>query len=168
MKKLMILFLASVVMINCSDSGTEPESSNPSLSFSPEAATLTRGGQVQISLNLSNIETNIFGISLQIEYESAVASFDENNGFTAGDFFNQDAIQFVKESANKIYLTMSMIQGNAPVNGNGILGILTFAGVAAGQFDLEIDESALNFYDESGGSIAVSGLTLLSSQVTVE
>ena len=101
MKKISVFLLVLMLVLACSDKGTDPEPKDPLLSFSPETSTLANVSQSEVSLILSDLPTEIFAISIQIIFDPSILSFAENNAFTAGDFFSQSAIEFIKVVDNK-------------------------------------------------------------------
>jgi hypothetical protein len=168
MKKIIILTLIFTLILSCSDSGTGPEQGDPTISFSPETISFSNGTQTEISLEVSDLITEIFAISLQLNYDAVILSFNEITGFSAGDFFGQNEISFIKVNEGKIHMSFSLTQGSQSLKGSGTLGTFTFSGITVGNCTLAIDESELVFYDESGNSFEISDLIITSTSISVE
>jgi len=104
---------------------------------------------------------------MQIKFNHNILWFDENSGFSTGDLFGSSAVTFIKYHENKIYLTVSLLQGTQPLEGSGTLGTFIFGGRAAGSSFVEAVAAELLFYDESGNFVDVPNLSLVSSIINV-
>ena len=105
---------------------------------------------------------------MRLIYDAQMLSFDDNNGFSSGDFFKQDEISLVVNNTGYIHLSLSLTQGTEPVKGDGSLAVFTFSCTATGNTQLIIDESELFFYDELGNTIAITDLTVEPIAVSIE
>ena len=167
MKNILICAVLVVQILSCSN-GNGPEQADPKLSFSPEEISVSTGSQTDISIKVSDFKTEIFAISMQLNYDARILSIDESAGFSAGDFFGQNEISLIKTNGNKIHLSISLTQGTASAKGSGTLGTFTLNGIAAGNCFLSIAETELVFYDESGNSVEISNLETASTLIKVE
>ncbi len=167
MKKIFILVFLIFQLNSCSDKGTE-STPDPKLSFSPENVTISNNSQTEITLNISDIVTNIFALSLQLNYDTNILLFDENTGFSVGDFFGQNEISLIKVNEDNIHLSISLTQGSSSIKGTGALCTLSFKGISVGNSTLSINEDELIFYDVTGNSITIAGLTVVPSSINVE
>jgi len=165
MKNILIFAVLAAQILSCSN-GNGPDQTDPKLSFSPEEISVSTGNQTDISIEVSDFKTEIFAISMQLNYDALILSIDETAGFSAGDFFGQNEISLIKTNGNKIHLSISLTQGTAPAKGSGTLG--TFTLIAAGNCSLSIAETELFFYDESGNSVEISNLETASTLIRVE
>jgi len=168
MKKLVVIFSVTLILLNCSDKKGTGVDSNPVISFSPPIIQLETGEQGQISLDFHDFNADIFAVSMQISCDSSIASFNESTDFTSGDFFGQDAVIFVRNENDTIYLTLSLIQGTTPVKGSGTLANFNFTGNSAGSTTLIPSENQLYFYDEDGNDIEILNLTIESAAIEVQ
>ena len=155
MKKVFIITIILFQILSCSDNGTEPTQPNQKISFSPEQITFSNGDNTEISLTVSDLRTEIFALSFQINYNADILSFDEITGFSAGDFFSQNEISFIKVKEDNIHISFSLTQGTASLKGSGALGTFTFNGIAVGNCTLSINEDELVFYDKFGNSVEI-------------
>lgn len=167
MKKIFILIILLIQINSCSDKSTEPVS-DPELSFSPEEVTMSNNTQTAVTVNIADISKDIFAISMRLNFDDNVLSFDENSGCSVGDFFGQDAIHLVKVSESNIHLSISLTQGASPIKGTGAICTLTFQCIATGNCMLTINEDELIFYDAAGSAIEIANLSIGSSSISVE
>jgi len=150
MKVLYIFFLILCVFMFTCDSGTDPEEEN-TIQFAPEKLTVASGEDMEISLEMKNLESTIFAMSMHIEYDRNVVSCDDSNGLQSGDFFGNEAICFIKAKYSVIYITITRIQGSEPVSESGKLCSLKFTGCQSGICDLNI--ATLFCYDSAGNEV---------------
>lgn len=167
MRKILIFALIALGMFSCSD-GTEPAQANPKIAFSPENVAFPNGGTTEISLVISDLSTGVFALSFQINFDSEILSFDENTGFSAGDFFGNNGISFIKVNMDNIYISFTLKQGTAPLKGSGSLGTFIFSGISVGNCIIELNKSELIFYDASGNSIDIAGIMTVPTSISVE
>ena len=159
------LILPTVIFLT--GCGTEPEAV-PTLSFSPEKLTISVDVTGDLTLKIKDFEDPVFGVSMCVAYDSALVSFDNENGFTVGDFFGSEVVTFAQAEPSMIHLSVVLQQGEEAVDGSGSLGVLTLEGEAAGSGSLEILTSELYFYDEAGNTLTIADLEIESATVTVE
>jgi len=165
MKDIFIYIIFSLYIVSCS---TEPTQNDPRINFSSENFSFSTGNQMEVALKITDLQTKIFALSLQINFDADLLSFDENTGFINGDFFGEDQINLIKASENLIHLSISLTQGMSTRKGDGTLGTFKFTGIAVGNCELSIDESELVFYDGSGNPLKITNLMVGSSSISVE
>jgi len=167
MKNILICAILAAQILSCS-TGSDPDQSDPKLSFSKKVVSLSNGSTKDISLKLNDFTTKIFALSMQLPFDPDIISINESTGFSVGDFFDQNEISLLKIEGNTIHLSISLTQGTAPVKGSGVLGTFTLNGIAVGNCVLTIDEDELIFYDESGDAIEIEDLELGLTTIKVE
>jgi len=167
MKNILAFVCIFALTYSCSDKGTEPDIQDPMLSFMPDVITIASGNQTETDLAISDLQNEVFAISLQISFDPDIISFDETGLFTAGDFFSQSAITFIKAVYDKLFLTISSVQGSAPVEGSGMLGTIRFTAEASGSCALNINTSDLKFYDDVGNTIEIANLSIDQAEIFV-
>jgi len=165
MKK--IIFLAFILFEIFACSETTGPQAEPKISFSPQNVTMVNGAATEISLEISGLSTEIFALSFQIKYDAAILSFNENSGFTAGDFFEQNEISLIKVNGDKIHVSLSLTRSIQSLKGSGNLGTFIFSGISVGNSSIELDESELVFYDTSGNPIEIADLSTIPASMQV-
>lgn len=169
MKYLIYIPLLVVFLFGCSEKSTEPKSSSGVVvSFSADSVQIEVGEEtyIRLKLNLSNL--SIFGISMRMDYNPDIVSFDDLTDFVVGDYFGTEIVSFVKSEENSIHLSISLTQGEDKVGGSGDLGILMFTGLSQGVSDIEIVPSELNFFDSDGSNITIPSLVIDNAVISVQ
>lgn len=166
MKKIIILVI-SVTLLACSTSD-EPDP-KPRLYLSPGSSTVSIGEQVNLDLKIENNQKSIFGISLQMNFESSSLSFVDSSGFVAGNMFDdQTAISFVQTNGDNIHLAISKLNGQVSTSGSGKIGTLTFSATSSANSDIVINQDELFFYDYHGTKITIPELAIGKATVQVQ
>jgi hypothetical protein len=132
------------------------EQQTPQLYFSPVNASVVVGQDTSISLMVKDISPAIFGISMEISFDSTIVSFSDSLGFEVGTMFGTDAIQFVRQENSIIHLSITEIQGQNSVSGSGTIGTLKFGGHSVGSSEILVVPDKLHFYDSNGREITIS------------
>ena len=144
----------------------EPLQPDPTLILETQGTAISTNDSLDISLKLNDNETPIFGIYLKIDYDSLFLSFDDESGFSTGNYFGENKITFVHEENNSIFLTNTLIQGEPRKSGSGLIGTFTFLPKLGGTTEIKIDEQQLEFYDEIGEIIEIEKIQ--TNHFTVE
>jgi hypothetical protein len=165
MKKLFIL-LISLIFYTCSTS-SDPNDNATKLYISPATSEISLSGENSLSLIIQDSQNSIFGISLQIGYNDSVLSFLDSTGFSSGDFFDQNAVSFVRNNGSTIHLSFSQLKGQNSKSGSGSICNLTFHASALGNSNIEINKNNLYFYDCMGDEITISNLNVESALIIV-
>jgi hypothetical protein len=163
-----IIFILVMILLFYCEKSTEPKQNNPKLYLSPDDVTISVGAQSTIDLIIQDCPESFFGLSLQIEYNNSIVSFDDSLGLSTGDFFDSNAIVFVKENSNKIHLTITQIQGQNQVNGSGIVCTITFTGLLVGSSSIQLMENEIHFYNSVGNEIEIPRLMYQHSKINVQ
>ena len=150
--KFSIYFALTLVFILSCDEPVEPD---PLLVFESSNSFIQNNEEFEIILKLNDNNTPIFGIYIKIDYESTILLFDDESGFSAGNYFGENKITFVHEENNSIFLTNTLIQGEPRKSGSGLIGTFTFLPKLGGTTEIKIDEQQLEFYDEIGEIIEI-------------
>ena len=153
--------------MGCGKNGANSVATNPKILFSPPHLSLTIGAQKQLNLNLQNLDPSIFALSLQIAYNDSFLAFDDALGADKGDFFDPEAILFVKQDSSIIHLTLTQIQGRGEVQGSGVLGVFTFTGKATGSSAISMLAGETHFFNAGGSEITIPDLEFEAAEITV-
>lgn len=166
MKTFIIAALICVQITSCSKS--TGSKSDPSLYFDPPDITISNGAQTAVTLNVADLDVKIFAVSMRLNYDPQMLSFDQNSGFVLGDLFDQNEISLVINNEGHIHVSLSLVQGTDPFKRDGSLATFTFGGMVAGTTQINIDQNELFFYDQSGNSLEMADLTVEVLAVSVE
>ncbi|MCH7732786.1 MAG: hypothetical protein IIB44_09780 [Candidatus Marinimicrobia bacterium] len=167
MKYFKFIFFSLVILTSC---GKEPSRSKPepTLSFSPQTLSINTGQQGEFTIQIEDLDSPVFGISMRIAYDSSIVSFSDSTGFSVGDFFGTDVVAFTREEVSIIHLTVTLTQGQEEVSGSGGLGVLTFVGKSSGTSTVNITSSELYFYDSNGNEVIVPDLKIENAIIAVQ
>ncbi len=160
--------LLALLLVSCESSTTPLVVSNPKLSFTPSASTITVGEEISISLEIENLPQAVFGMSFHISYDDNVISFADSVGMENGDFFSQEAISFVNGSNSIIRVSFTQIRGQEAVSGSGLIAIFTFTGISHGTGNIIVSRDQLHFYDSEGNVILIPNIELNTVTITVQ
>ena len=125
------------------------------------------GNEASLSIELNRLKEPIFGISMQVTYDTSILSFNDSTGYIAGEFFDNQEIVFVNGNGGTIYLGFSIQQGGSEVSGSGTICTLTFKGESTGTSEIEISLSNIHYFDSNGNEISVGDFELVSAMITV-
>jgi len=165
--KYLAIILSIVIFLGC-NKNTEPEQLEYKMYISSGNSTIAIGEQSEITLQILNIPQPVFGMSLQLDYDSSIIGINDSLGFSNGDFFGQNAIAFAKEEESKIYLSFSKVQGESPASGSGKICTITFTGITAGSSLVQFLYGEINYYDSAGEIIPMSNLNYESIEIIVQ
>jgi PKD repeat protein len=104
----------------------------PTLLLSSSSSSITVGGSTTLSVELANLETYVFGVSMQISYDASAVEVDTLSGFVQGTYFGTNAISLFETVDNTVHFSISAIQGDAMVNGTDKLCDFTVTGLSSG------------------------------------
>ena len=154
---------------NTADSDPISLTVNNVTSFNLEPSFQTIGMESEASLNieLQRLKVPIFGITMQVNYDASILSFNDTTGFSAGEFFDNQEIVFVNEEASTIYMGFSIQQGGSDVSGSGTICTLIFKGKSAGTSEIAISLSNIHYFDSNGNEISIGDFELVNAMITV-
>jgi hypothetical protein len=165
-KTIPIFFILSLLcLFNCSKNSSEPEET-PSLALSPVDATVLVGDTAKVKLFAYYIDQPVFGISLQIEYDSSKVEFVQAQNDGEG-FFTESPLIFAQRTDSVVHLTISQFQGQPSGSGSGLLAELSFKGLSAGNCNIDILEEELCFYDSTGANMDFPDLEIGNAVLAV-
>ena len=167
MKYFKFIFFSLVILTSC---GKEPSRSKPepTLSFTPQTLSINTGQQGEFTIQIEDLDSPVFGISMRIAYDSSIVSFSDSTGFSVGDFFGTDVVAFTREEVSIIHLTVTLTQGQEEVSGSGDIGRLTFVGKSTGNSTVEVITSELYFYDSEGNEGIIPDLEIENAIIAVQ
>ena len=142
MKKLLLMMslTLSILVISCSDNGTEPDDEEGlNLLITPSEQTVTVNSEVTFSVQIENV-SDLFAFSGEIVFDSTKVSIPENP-VTEGDFWTSDLISTSQNEADRLCVTIGLVQTEEEdgIDGDGILFSFKLIGFAVGESDLTFE-----------------------------
>jgi len=148
----------SLIFWGCSSSTEPVNEPTVIMQFKPDAVNISAGEETSISLEFSKLTTPIFGMSLQISYDTTYVSFSDTLQIESGDFLGTDALTFTRISDSTIYLTITRIQGQDSAVGASVICTLPVTGRAVGSSTIELVDDSVHLFDSAGDEIEVARL----------
>jgi len=164
----MKFFYAIVMIFVFIFSCDEPLPPDPSLILNSQSSAIIPNEEFDISLELKDNGTPIFGIYVKIDYDSSFLSFSDTTGFAVGNYFGGNNITFAKEENGSVFLTITLTQGEEKKSGTGLLGSLTFSPKLEGTTAMSIDEEELEFYNDFGDIIEIINIETKSLLIEIK
>jgi len=147
--------LLTIFLCNCQDKSVEPTDLPNTISFTPANLVSPSGESIEIFLNMIELKESIFAISFHIDYDNSDVIKDDATIISHGGLFGQDAVYFVKDISEKIYVSITLIKGNKMVSGAGSLCSLQFSNPSKGECNLSIDLLTIYCYNSNGNLIDI-------------
>ncbi|HJM33160.1 MAG TPA: PKD domain-containing protein [Candidatus Marinimicrobia bacterium] len=129
-----------------------PEVNQPVLLLSSSSSSIAAGGSTSISLDITDLVTSVFGVEMQIDYNTSIVEVDASS-FEQGAYFGANAISLFQIVEDKVHLSISAIHGDAMVNGTGRLGEFSVTGLSSGTCTFTIVPEELHFIDDNGNEV---------------
>lgn len=137
------------------------------INLTPHDTTIGVNETVGVEMDFTGLSDSIFAVSMEINYDSTILSFDDTAVYSIGDFFGDEIIYLIYENNSSIYFSISIQQGNTMVDGSGSIVSFEFFGLSPGTSVIEILPSNLKFFDSTGNEIIISNLESTTSIITV-
>jgi len=164
-KNTIFIMFIGVMLTSCEDD--EPANPPPTLLLSSSSSSITVGGSTSISVELAGLETFVFGVSMQISYETSVVEVDATSGFVQGTYFGTNAISLIETVDDTVHFSISAIHGDATVNGTGKLCDFEVTGLAVGTSTFTIVPEVIYFIDDNGDAVIITNLEVGELTITV-
>ena len=147
MNKVFILIVLSVILLSCSDNGTEPEA-KLKIMISPIEQNIVCDSIAFLEIKIENA-SNLFAFSGEIHFNQMVAEVQSDLN-QAGEFWNSETImQCVTETdCLNICIGLTQTDENDYIDGSGTLIEFAVKGINSGESDFTI--SNLQLIDENG------------------
>ena len=156
-----------VILWGCSSSTDPMNEASAIMQFTPDNVDVSVGSETIVTLEFSELTVPVFGLSLQIAYDSTYVSFSDTLNIESGDFLGNGALTFTRISETMIYLTITRVQGQESVGGAGVICTLPFMARAVGISTIELLDGAVHLFDSAGDEIDNSGLETGGVSVSV-
>ena len=125
------------------------------------------GGTATISLEITDLETSVFGVSMLISYDASVVEVDTSNSFGQGAYFGTTAISLFETVDDTVHFSISAIHGDATVNGTGKLCDFEITGLTQGTSTFTIVPEVIYFIDDNGDAVIITNLEVGELTITV-
>ena len=158
---ILILFIG-LILTSCKDD----EPTTPALLLSSSSSSILVDGTATISLEITDLETAIFGISMQISYNTSVVEVDTTNGIEQGVYFGTNAISLFEIVHDTVHFSISAI-GDDMVSGTGKLCDFKVTGLSSGTSPFTIVPEEIYFIDENGDEVIITDLEVGDLKITV-
>ena len=163
-KNTVFILLTGLILTGCEDD--EPTNPPPTLSLSSSSSSITVGDSKTLSIELADMETSVFGVSMQISYDASVAEVDTTSGFVQGAYFGTNAISLFETVDNTVHFSISAIGGNM-VSGNGKLCDFKVTGLSTGTSTFTIVPEEIYFIDDNGDAVIITDLEVGDLTITI-
>jgi hypothetical protein len=163
-----LICLVSILFYGCGGKASNPETSAiPKLLLTLDNSSKSIGQTVNLSLEFQDMQDSVFGISLQLDYDNSIVTFDDSTGITPGDFLGNNILQFARDVDSSVHISLTKLRGQAGSSGSGAIATLTFIASNTGNFVFGIESANINLYDSDGNTINISTLEIGSVQLHV-
>lgn len=166
-KKIAIILPVLMILTGCGDNSSKPETTEPALQISVDNSSIAVGETATVTLHLANITEEVFGMSFQVSYNNTVLDFADSSDVTAGDYFGTNILLFAHAAESAVHVTITRLQGQDGVSGDGDICNISFGADAAGTSTIGITDGSLNFYDADGNLIDITSLEIDSVDIQV-
>ncbi len=162
---LFVLTISFSFIISCEE--TDPEVANPTITLVSSEATTSIGSTVSITANIADLPA-VFALSMRISFDSNRLTINDSQTNWIGNLWSSSAIGLLEVESGVAYLSISQIAGSGNVSGDGTIMKLEITAEQVGVASLNLIQSQLIFYDESGAEITMSDLELEGASITIE
>ena len=160
--RIAVLFIC-LLIVSCEEE--LDDSVSGAFKLDPEFQTISMITEASISLDVQNLSQPIFAMTMQVNYNSSILLY---TGFDDGGFFgSQNVVLVHAEQDSRLYIAVSIQQGNSEVDGSGSIGTFTFDGLDAGTSEIDISLTDLHFFDSGGNEISVGDFEIVPAMITV-
>ena len=163
-KNIILILLTGLILTSCEDD--EPTNPPSTLSLSSSSSSITVGGSTSISVGLADLGTSVFGVSMQISYDTSFVEVDTTSGFVQGAYFGTNAISLFETVDNTVHFSISAIGGNM-VSGNGKLCDFKVTGLSTGTSTFTIVPEEIYFIDDNGDAVIITDLEVGDLTITI-
>lgn len=149
------------------DSPTAPDL-KPTLSISLSDQAINAGDDGSLTIALKDIDSDVFAMSVRIEYNTGILVVREQDAFSLGGWFGADALALLQVEDGVIYLAVTRIASNGSEKASGSVGDIAFHTQGSGQIDFTINHSDVRFIDANGQDVEVPDLAIGEATLVVE
>ena len=164
-KNIILILLTGLILTSCEDE--VPTTPAPSLSLSSSSSSILVGGTATISLEITDLETSVFGISMLISYDTTVVEVDTSNSFDQGAYFGTNAISLFETVDDKVHFSITEVRDDVMVSGTGTICEFDVTGLFLGVSQFTIVPEEIYFIDDNGDAVIITELEVGDLTITV-
>ena len=168
-KNIVLILLTGLILTSCEDDepATPPPTPPPTLLLSSSFSSITVGDSKALSIELADMETSVFGVSMLISYNTTVVEVDTNNSFEQGAYFGTNAIYLFERVEDEIHFSITEVWGDDMVSGTGKLCDFEVKGLTPGTSIFTIIPDEIYFIDTNGEEVVITDLEVGDLTITV-
>ena len=164
-KNTIFIMFIGVMLTSCEDE--VPTTPAPALSLSSSSSSILVGGTATISLEITDLKTSVFGISMLISYDTTVVEVDTSNSFEQGAYFGTNAISLFETVDDKVHFSITEVRDDVMVSGTGTICEFDVTGLSLGASQFTIVSEEIYFIDDNGDAVIITDLEVGDLTITV-
>lgn len=129
----------------------------PTISLSSSTSSISIDEVTKLSLEITDLETEIFGIGLRISFNENIVEIDSISGISKGDFLGSNTISLSKINNNVLHFS-AIVTEDATLSGSGTLFEFDIKGISAGTSVFTIINDGIFFIDKDGNEVIIQNL----------
>ncbi|MCF7919470.1 MAG: cohesin domain-containing protein [Candidatus Cloacimonetes bacterium] len=166
MKKIILIILSAIMLLSCSNGGTDPKE-QLAIMISPAENHIVNDSMVEFVVRIENV-SNLFAFSGELKYDSSIVEI-QSDQVAAGSFWSIEPLCdcIAETGCLNICIGLTQTNGIDRINGSGTLFTFSLKGINIGQSEISL--SNIQLINENGELINnFNELELSSSIVYVE
>ena len=146
------------ISVSISDGVNEPVSqtvnigvktSTPVIKIDPYLSEVSSGSSFSLNVKVENVK-GLFGASFELKFDQDVLEATEA---LKGDFLGQDVIFYAGVEQGSVGIGISRKAGAGGVDGDGVIAVVTFKVISAGQTEISFHRDTLKMQDPTGTAV---------------
>ena len=146
------------IAVSISDGVNEPvsqtvsirvETTNPVIKVDPYLSKVSSGSSFTLNVKVENV-TGLFGASFELKFDKDVLEATEA---VKGDFLGPAVIFYAGIDPGSVGIGISRKAGAGGVDGDGVIAVLTFKAISAGEADVSLHRDTLKMQDPTGAAV---------------
>ena len=164
-KNTIFIMFIGVMLTSCEEE--VPTTPAPALLLSSSSSSILVGGTATISLEITDLETSVFGVSMLISYDTTVVEVDTSNSFEQGAYFGTNAISLFEIVDDKVHFSITEVRDDVMVSGAGTICEFDVTGLSLGTSTFTIVPEVIYFIDDNGVELVITDLEVGDLTITV-
>ncbi len=146
------------ISLSISDGVNEPvsqtvsigvETTNLVIKVDPYLSKVSSGSSFALNVKVENV-TSLFGASFELKFDKDVLEATEA---VKGDFLGPDVIFYAGVDQGSVGIGISRKAGAGGMDGDGVVAVVTFKAISAGEADVSFHRDALKMQDPTGAAV---------------
>lgn len=167
MRRLFIIPLILMVMLGCEQNSATSSEKELGLKLEVQQISVITGDNIYLEILLEQCPEPLFGLCFQLDYTEELLSNDTFTVEINGNIFSENCMIFTQEESGIIHTSISLQQGDEPVNSTGLLCEIEFVSQSAGTAQFDIIPDSIIAYNESGNVIDCEILETETAECTI-